>query len=453
MNNSKKPSHSRRKFISDSTRAAAGIGLSGMMSAPLISTARNRIIGANEMIRVGLIGARGMGFGDLSNAMKQPDAECIALCDIDDEILARRTADVIDQQGNARRPANYKDYRKMLEDKDLDAVIIGTPDHWHCLPFIEACEAGKDVYVEKPLANSIGECDLMIRTARKYNRVAQVGQQQRSGPHWQEAMEIMRMGGIGKLRKVLVWANFAYGVGAPIVPDSEVPQGVDYEQWLGPAPYRPFNKSRFHGNWRHCWDYGGGLMTDWGVHLLDMALWVKDIKEPPVSVTASGGNFSHPDNFHETFDTMSVVYQMKDYTITWEHTAGIQQGPYDRLYGLAYIGNDATLVIDRQGYEVLPEYGSDGRPKIQPIPRVEGRRNHHAEHMRNFLDCMKTRKDPNCTVENGKLVAMYAHMANISLRTQSTLTWDETKRNFGKNKMANKLITPDYRAPWELPKI
>ncbi len=453
MSSSPKESTTRRKFISDSSKAVAGIGLSGMISAPLISTAKNRIIGANEMIRVGLIGARGMGFGDLNNAMQQPDAECIALCDIDDSILADRTLDVIEEQGEAKKPVTYKDYRKMLENKDLDAVIIGTPDHWHCLPFVEACEAGKDVYVEKPMANSIGECEVMVNAARRYNRVAQVGQQQRSGPHWKEAMDIMSGGGIGKLRKVLVWANFNYGKGAPIVPDSSVPDGVDYDMWLGPAPERPFNSSRFHGNWRHCWDYGGGLMTDWGVHLLDMALWVKDVKEAPLSVSATGGNFSYPDHFHETFDTMSVVYQMKDYTITWEHTAGIQKGPYDRLYGLAYIGNDATLVIDRQGYEVIPEMGDNGRPRIDPIPAVEGRRNHHREHMRNFLDCVKSRKDPNCSVENGRLVALYAHMGNISLRTNSTLIWDENKKNFGKNKEANKLITNDYRSPWELPKI
>ncbi|XOV91969.1 MAG: Gfo/Idh/MocA family protein [Bacteroidota bacterium] len=453
MNKPKNKSRTRRKFLRDSTRLASGIGISGMISAPLISTARNRIIGANEMIRVGLVGARNMGFGDLNNAMKQPDAECIALCDIDDAILSKRTKDVVEQQGNTKKPNNYKDYRKLLENKDIDAVIIGTPDHWHCLPFIEACQAGKDVYVEKPMANSIGECDVMLNTARKYNRVAQVGQQQRSGPHWQEVMEIMGNGGIGKLRKVLVWANFNYGVGAPIVADSPVPEGVDYNMWLGPAPNRPFNSSRFHGNWRHCWDYGGGIMTDWGVHLLDMALWVKDIKEEPLSVTATGGNFSHPDHFHETFDTMSVVYQLPDYTITWEHTAGIQSGPYDRVYGLAYIGDDATLVIDRQGYEVMPEMSGDGRPRIEPIPKVEGRRNHHAEHMRNFLDCIKSRKDPNCPVENGRLVALYAHMGNISLRTKSTLVWNKEKKNFGKNRVANQLITNDYRSPWELPRI
>ena len=451
MINPHKTSKSRRKFINDSTKAAAGLGLSGMISAPLISNAKHKIIGANDTIRLGLIGANSMGFVDLRNAMTEPDAECVALCDIDDQVLSRRNKDVEEEQG--KKPDNYKDYRKLLEDKDIDAVIIGTPDHWHCLPFVDACKAGKDVYVEKPMGNSIGECEVMAKAARKYKRVAQIGQQQRSGIHWKEAMDLMKSGGIGQIRKVLVWSNFRYGVGRKIVPDEPVPQGVDFDMWLGPAPLRKtFNSSRFHGSWRFSWDYGGGLMTDWGVHLLDMALWVKDIKEPPISVAATGGNFSHPDHLHETFDTMSVIYQMNDFTISWEHTAGIQSGPYDRLYGVAYVGNKATLVIDRGGYEILPEITDEGRPAIDPQPEVKGQSHHHL-HMRNFMDCIKSREEPNCPVENGKLVAMYAHMGNIALRTQSTLSWDNQKENFGKNKEANQLIIPEYRKPWEFPKI
>ncbi|MDX1943094.1 MAG: Gfo/Idh/MocA family oxidoreductase [Saprospiraceae bacterium] len=441
-------STSRRKFLQDTSKTIVAATLA---SSPLLSFAKNKRFSPNEKVNIALIGVRNMGFGNLENALKIEGVECIGLCDIDSNILAKRASDVEKVQGKA--PMQYNDYRKLLENKDLDAVIIGTPDHWHCLPFIAACEAGKDVYVEKPLANSIAECDLMVKAARKYNRVAQVGQQQRSGAHWQEAMAFMKSGKIGTLRKVNVWGNFNYGVGPMSVADEPVPAGVDYEMWLGPAPKRPFNKNRFHGSWRMFWDYGGGLLTDWGVHLIDMALWVKDIKTPPLSVNASGGNYSFKDHAHETFDTMSVHYQLNDYVMTWEHTAGTQKGPYGISYGLAFIGDDATLVINRQGWELFPEWNDEKKaPKVPEMPKKPGGES-HPEHMQNFIDCIKSRKDPNCTIENGRLVALYAHMGNISLRTNSRLDWNEAKQNFGKNKAANQLITPNYRKPWELPKV
>ncbi len=442
-------STTRRDFLANSTKVLTATGLAGLGSVPVLTSAAVKKTAANDKLVVALIGCRGMGFGDLQNALKQPGVECAALCDIDDEILKNRTADVLKIQGKA--PAQYKDYRKLLEDKSIDAVIIGTPDHWHCLIFIAACQAGKDIYVEKPLANSIAECDLMVSAARKYNRVVQVGQQQRSGPHWKNAMNFMAAGKIGDLRKVNVWGNFNYGIGQLKVPDEPVPAGVDFDMWLGPAPQRSFNKARFHGNWRMFWNYGGGLVTDWGVHLLDMALWVKGITHLPLAVTSAGGNFSFPDHAHETFDTMSVSYQMKDYVINWESTAGTEQGPYGIPYGLAFVGNDATLVINREESELFPET-QDGKYKVPAIPKQSGK-DSHEEHMKNFIECIKTRKAPACTIENGRLVAVYAHMANIALRTNSRLEWNEATNNFGKNPAANALITPDYRKPWILPKV
>jgi len=436
----------RRDFLIDTTKVVTAVGLSGM---PLFSNAARKKTLAGDKINIALIGCRNMGFGDLENALKQAGVECAALCDVDSNILAKRQADVAKLQGKA--PLVYKDYRKLMENKDIDAVIIGTPDHWHCLPFIAACEAGKDIYVEKPLANSIAECGLMVEAARKYKRVVQVGQQQRSSDHFQKAMDLINVGKIGQLRKVNIWANFNYGIGAPIVPDEVVPAGVDYDMWLGPAPLRPFNITRFHGNWRMFWDYGGGLMTDWGVHLLDIALWAKNITELPLAVTAVGGNFASSDHAHETFDTLSVSYQMKEYTINWENTAGTQNGPYGIGYGLAFIGNDATLVINREQMELLPEL-VDGKAKVSAMPKQTGN-DSHEEHMKNFIECIKTRKDPACSIENGRLVAMSAHMGNIALRTQSRLEWNERDKNFGQNKAANALITPRYRAPWQLPAV
>jgi predicted dehydrogenase len=226
----------RRRFLTSTTRLAAAAGIAGIVPGPLWASSKRKNVSAGDRINIALIGCRSMGFGDLQNAIKQPGVTCTALCDVDRNILDKRTADVLKKQGKA--PKQYSDYRKLLEDKDIDAVIIGTPDHWHCLTFVAACEAGKDVYVEKPLANSIAECDIMVRAARKYNRVAQVGMQQRSGPLFKKAMKLIQNGAIGQLRKVNIWGNFNYGIGDLKVPDSAVPAGVDYDMWLGPAPLR-----------------------------------------------------------------------------------------------------------------------------------------------------------------------------------------------------------------------
>lgn len=442
-------STSRRKFLSTSSKLIAAAGIAPFAGAPLVSNAAPAKKSAADEVVVALIGCRSMGFGNLENALKQPGVVCGALCDVDKEVLDKRTADVTRIQGKA--PLQYTDYRKLMENKDIDAVIIGTPDHWHCLPFIAACQAGKDVYVEKPLANSIAECDLMVKATRKYNRVVQVGQQQRSGEHWKKAVDYINTGNIGLLRKVNIWANFNYGKGPIAVPNEPAPAYTNYEMWLGPTPQKPFNKSRYHGSWRMFWDYGGGLMTDWGVHLIDIALWAKGVTDLPLAVSAMGGNYAYPENAHETFDTMSVAYQMKDYTINWEHTAGTQNGPYNRGYGLAFVGNNATLVIDRDGWEVFPEV-ENGQFKVPAIPK-QGGAGSHEPHMKNFIECIKTRKDPACTVENGRLVAVYAHMANIALRTNSRLVWNNATSNFGSNAAANALITPNYRKPWSLPKV
>ena len=222
----------------------------------------------------------------------------------------------------------------MLEQKDIDAVIIGTPDHWHCLITVYALQAGKHVYVEKPMANTIAECDIMVKAANYYKKTVQVGQQQRSGFIFNKAMELIKDGKIGALRKIQMWANFEYGVGPQIVPDEAVPAGIDYDMWLGPAPKRAFNKNRYHGSWRHFWDYGGGVVSDWGVHLLDMGLWAKDIVKAPEKTLVYAANTFPEKRARETFDTMTVSFPYSDVVITYDVTAGLQRGPWDRLYGI-----------------------------------------------------------------------------------------------------------------------
>lgn len=434
---------SRRNFISHSASAiAAGLIMPSILNE---SSMFARSVGANDKINVGLIGCKGMGWSDLSDFLLHPDVDCVALCDIDKNILESRAADVKKLRGN--QPTLYGDYRKLLDRKDIDAVIIGTPDHWHCLQMVDACAAGKDVYVEKPIANSIAECDAMVAAGKKYGRVIQVGQQQRSGNHWHEMKEYIDSGKLGKIARVNVWANFNYATILNPVPDKPVPAGIDFETWLGPAPQRTFNEKRFHGLWRMFWDYGGGLLTDWGVHLLDMALWGMNVKGMPNRVLSSGGNFAYPDNYAETFDTLSVIYEYDDFIIQWSNIAGTETGPYRRNYGLEFKGTNGTLVANRESWEVYPEQN-----KVEAVKSLPNYQD-HKDHVTNFLDCMKSRNtETACPIDNGSLCAKYAHLGNISARVKSALIYDDVKKTFH-NADADKLIKPEYRKPWKFPKI
>lgn len=438
----------RRKFIAQSALGAAGVGLTSMMPGYVYG----KPVSPSDKINVALIGCRNMGFGIFQHALSNPDVNAVAMCDIDQNVLNER-ANEVSTKFNVK-PELFKDFRKLLERKDIDAVIIGTPDHWHCLNMVTALEAGKDVYVEKPMANTIGECNLMVKAAAKYKQVVQIGQQQRSGPLFIKAVELIKGGAIGKLRKVNVWANFKYGVGPQVVPDGPVPDGVDYAMWLGPAPERPFNQNRFHGSWRHFWDYGGGLMSDWGVHLLDIALWAKDITSGPEEVITYASNTFSEKRMRETFDTMSVVYPKSDFVIHYDLTAGIEQGPYNLPYGLAFIGDSGTLVVNRQSLQVFPEWDNDAKKAKGEALKIENGTESHNLHVRNFLDCIKSRNKTACPPEAGRAAALHAHIPNISARIgQPLLKWNESKNEFTNSAAANALITPAYRGPWKLPKV
>lgn len=432
--------YNRRTFLKQSSLAMAGL----MMPDILMGRPSKSILGANERINVALIGCRSMGWGDLAEFFHFPQANCMALCDVDSEVLQNRAKDLEKVTGKA--PILYTDYRKLLESKDVDAVVIGTPDHWHCLQTVDACAAGKDVYVEKPLANSIAECDTMVAAALRHKRVVQVGQQQRSGKLWHEMKQYLDSGQLGRIAKVNVWANFSYCVIRDKTPDSTPPASVDFDMWLGPAPERTFNARRFHGSWRMFWDYGGGLVTDWGVHLLDMALWGVGKDTMPRRVMATGGNLSYPDNMAETFDTLSVLWEYDDCTIQWNNVAATETGPYDRCYGLEFRGTNGTLVANREGWFVIPAPGS-GLEATSVNPDNMDRRNHVGD----FLRCIEQR-DMNtaCTIQNGSFCAKFAHLGNIAARTGEQLTYDDVHHTFH-NREADKLITPTYRKPWKFP--
>jgi predicted dehydrogenase len=438
----------RREFIKKTAAVSAGIGAFTVLPSRVWSAK----VAPSDQINVALIGARSRGFGSLEDHLGFDDTNCVALCDVDSNVLNDRAAEVRKKYGDS--PKLYKDFRKMLEQEDIDTVIIGTPDHWHCLNTVYALQAGKDVYVEKPMANTIEECNIMVDAANYYDRVVQVGQQQRSNSTFIEVMGLIKSGVIGSLRKVNIWANFNYGLGVEPAMDSPVPEGVDYDMWLGPAPKRPFNKNHFHGSWRHFWNYGGGMFSDWGVHLIDMGLWVKDHVEAPTTVMTFAANNSGFKKTRDTFDTMNVVFPTKDYVITYDMTAGVQQGPYDTLYGISFIGDKATIKAVREGYKLIPEWDSEKKKNMAEAVEVTGRKSGHVAHVRNFLDCVKTGAVPNCPTEVGRAAAIHAHVANIAARIgEPVLVWDDKNNRFSNCERANSYIVPEYSAPWTLPKI
>ena len=441
---------SRRRFIKKTATAAAS-SLLVTPWLPSIRKAHTTKVAPNDSLLFGVIGCNGMGFADTTSILKIPDTQCIAVCDVDASVRDRRANDV--ERLGGSRPELYEDYRQLLENPDLDFVVIGTPDHWHCLTLVDALEAGKHVYVEKPLANSIHECDVMLRAAKYHNKVVQLGQWQRSGPHWQHAVDFVHSGALGNIRTVKTWAYQGWMKPVPILADEAAPDGVDYDMWLGPAAGRPFNRNRFHFNFRWFWDYAGGLMTDWGVHIIDFALFGMNATTPK-SVMASGGKFAYPDDASETPDTLQAVYEFEHFTMLWEHATGIDLGPYGRDHGCAFIGNNGTLVVDRSGWEVIPETEND--PELQAsvpkliVPEPSARSGNDLDrHTVNFIRAMTEGDVTNAGIEVGHAAATVAHMGNVAFRTGRKVYWENGK--FKDDDEANRLTIPTYRDPWTLP--
>ncbi|MDD4425240.1 MAG: Gfo/Idh/MocA family oxidoreductase [Mariniphaga sp.] len=434
----------RRSFIKSATLASAGVGLAASM--PL---AMNSCLGANEKLVCGVIGVRGMGYSDLQAFLRQPHTECAALCDIDQNVLSRRIADVEKIQGY--KPKGFSDFRKLLEEPGIDVIIIGTPDHWHCIPFVYAAQEGKYIYCEKPLANYIEELNIMERAVKRYGNIVQVGQWQRSDKHWQDAIDFVHSGKLEKIRTVRAWSYQGWMKSVPVEPDSEVPEGVDYDFWLGPAPKRPFNKNRFHFNFRWFWDYAGGMMTDWGVHIIDYALFGMNAKTPK-SVMAMGGKFAYPDDACETPDTQQALYEFDGYTMLWDHGIGIDGGYYGRSHGVGFVGNNGSLVVDRDGWEVIPEGGD--KPAMERVELQKGDGQGLNNHMKNFIDCIKNPKlIPNTNIAIAANTARVCHLGNMALKTGRRLYWDAENNKFIGDDDANSFLVPQYRAPWELPKV
>jgi predicted dehydrogenase len=440
----------RRKFLQHAGALLAGGTVLSSLDNKAFAIFNNRIA-PSDQLNVGVIGINGMGWADAAAALKIPGVNVVALCDVDKNVLDKRMNELRKLQPDTSKVKTYDDYRKLLDQKDIDIVIIGTPDHWHALQMIQACEAGKDVYVEKPVGNSIGECRAMVAAQQRYNKVVQAGQWQRSQQHFKDAVDYVQSGKLGMIRTVKVWCYQGWMRPQPVVPDSNPPAGVDYDMWLGPAPKRAFNASRFHFNFRWFWDYAGGLMTDWGVHLLDYALLGMQA-DVPKSIAALGGKFAYPDLSQETPDTLTTLYEFDKFNLVWDSAMGIDNGSYGRDHGIAFIGNNGTLILSRGGWEVIEEPKSTSKAsKAFAKPTDVGLNNH----MINFVEVVKSRKmsDLHCSIQAGAHVATVAQMGNISFRSGERLVWDKEKEQFADEKINKQYLTKEYNNGYKLPMV
>lgn len=439
---------SRRDFLRNTAFVAGGSMLGSAVKA---NAWLKNPVAPSDQLNVAAIGINGQGWSNVNAAMKVPGVNIVALCDVDQNVLDKRMVDLGKKVTDTSNVKLYGDYRKLLDQKDIDAVIIGTPDHWHALQMIHASQAGKHVFVEKPVGNSIGECRAMVKAQQRYNNVVQCGQWQRSQQHFSDAIDFVHSGKLGNIRTVKVWCYLDWKQPLEVRANTLTPPGVDYKSWLGPAPTRPFNPNRFHFTFRWFWDYAGGLMTDWGVHLLDYALMGMKVANPK-RISTVGGKFAKPDSADETPDTLMAMYEFDGFNIIWDHAVGIGNGNYGRDHGVAFIGNNGTLVLNRGGWEVIEEKKNAGKV-VEPFHKSSD--NGLDKHWVNFVDVIKSKKlgDLRCPIQAGADIASFSQMGNIAYRTGEKLVWDENKMQFKDEAINKKYFMKEYFNGYQLPKI
>jgi predicted dehydrogenase len=430
-------------------------------SASVLSAAAYRnVLGANERVRVGFIGIGLIGKRHLFDFLSQPDVEIAGISEVYEPRMQEGLAAAKEKPGN--RPEGFKDFRKMYERKDIDAIVVSTPDHWHALHSILACAAGKDVYVEKPMTLFVKEGRWMIDAAKQYKRIIQCGTQQRSGEQYKQAVELIRGGHIGEVRNIRVasFRNIHPGFYNPVGEQKLSEQ--DWQMWQGPAPARPWDDHRCIYHFRWFWDYSGGQTTNLLSHNLDIAQWA--MQAMPKAVASFGGRYSLK-GFGETPDTMESVFEYPGFLLNWsnsEITASRRGG------NLEFLGTKGMLRVERSGIEVIPDPqipADDQIPRFTQ-PRVaattreprttaikkdgyEQVRDQFVPHVRNFLDCIRSRRQPVSDVEGGHKTAVSCHLANIALKLGRTLRWDDAKEEIISDREANKLLVKEYRTPWD----
>jgi predicted dehydrogenase len=440
----------------DFTKTATLAGVATALSA-------GRVLGANERIRLGFIGLGNRGDQVLDAFLEHKDCEVIAVCDIWQPYVDFAAKKIGGQ------PRQFRDYRRLLEMKEVDAVVISTPDHWHALQTIHACQANKDVYVEKPLSICVEEGRRMVQAARKHRRVTQVGIHRRSSPFCREAAEFVRKGGIGKVtvaRAFHIQNEWPRGIGNPA--DEDPPEGFDWDAWLGPAPRRRYNKNRTFYRFRWFYDYSGGQLTNFGVHYLDMIHWALG-HEAPLAVTAMGGKYAIEDN-REVPDTLEVLWQYPDNTlVTFSQFNATAPAAAARPCEIEFRGTRGTLYVFGNGYEVVPDsltpsefpartpidrrvergWRAGAKPSI--APRQTKGQAPTGLHARNFLDCLRSRALCTCDIEVGHRDTSAAIIGNIAHKLKAHLEWDAKGERFTNHSEANRLLSYGYRAPYRLP--
>jgi predicted dehydrogenase len=425
---------SRRAFLSSSVATATTFALN------------SRVLGANERVGVAVIGVNGMGHAHVKTLSARKDVDFLALCDIDPAPLARAAKTVKDAGG--AEPALVPDFRKVLDDKAINAVVIATPHHWHMPIALRALAAGKDIYVEKPASHVFREGQLLVEFAGKHKRVVQHGTQMRSSEVTAKAGEVIASGVLGEIKMTKAW-NCQRQENAKSVPDGDAPEGVDYDLWLGPAPKRAFNRHRYHVSWRVFRDYGNGDIGDDGAHDLDMARWGLGETTHPVKITAHGNKVDLKEGIREYPDNMTVTYEYAGgKVLIYEDRQWTPYGLHGVDSGNAFYGTKGYMIFSRRGYfqvflgekeEKGPAAGERGRVG-SPLP----------QHMGNFLDSVRSRKPTNAPADVAHLSCGLIHLGEIAYRTGRVLKFDPKAETFPNDREANGLLTKEYRKPWEL---
>jgi predicted dehydrogenase len=453
----------RRSFLKETTASAAAVTLGlEIAGAPAVRSAR----GANERIRVGFIGVGNRGTQLLGGFLKQDDVEVAALCDVYEPYLARDYSKVDKKLRDAlggRVPkmteklggnvARYKDFRRVLDRKDIDAVVIATPDHWHAVQAVMACRAGKDVYVEKPLSVTVVEGRKMVEAAKRYDRVVQVGLHRRSSRAYKQMVEDVGAGKIGKVtvgRAYRISNMHPNGIGK--LGDTAPPKGLDWDMWLGPRPKRPYrdNIALYKFRW---WQSYSSQVANWGVHYCDAMRWAL-AEEAPISISAHGGRFAVDDD-RTVPDTMEVIFELASGALLIFGQYEANGGPAMVEGEIELRGTLGNVYTGTSGaaYKIVPSRGGqfqDSSARIEPVQtgRMDG--DLTVQHIRNFLDCLKSRRRTNCDMETGHRSTTFALLANIALATKSRIEWDPKREQIISSRNANKLLQYKYRKPWKL---
>ena len=413
--------------------------------------------------RVGLIGTGWYGKTDLLRLIQVAPVDVVSLCDVDRGMLDAAAELVAVRQVSKKKPRTYTDYREMLKAKDLDLVIIVTPDHWHALPMIEAVKSGMDVWVQKPISVDVVEGQAMLAAARKYKRVVQVGMQRRSTPHLVTARDrVIREGRLGTIGLVEIYCYYRMRArGNP--PDTTPPENLNYEMWTGPAPMRPYNEWVHPRRWRAFMEYSNGIVGDMCVHMLDMVRWMLDLGMP-TRISSNGGILVDKESKANITDTQTATFDFGSLPVVWTHrTYG---DPPDPKYpwGATFYGDKGTLKASVMSYDFIPS-GKDQQPIHEdvvyefdkfPEDKTEKDLETHVApairaHMKNFLECIESRQRPVADIEQGYMSASSCILANISQKLGRSLTWDHAKGVVVNDEEANRLLRRPYRAPWVHP--